>query len=62
MCTNFLKGLCEHLKDEIATRDEPDSLRALFAFAICVVNRARERQKASLSPNSKSPKKEPMQL
>ena len=41
----FLKGLSEELKDELATRDEPDSLEALIHLTIRLDNRIRERRR-----------------
>ncbi len=39
----FVQGLSEELKDELATRDEPDSLEELISLAIKIDNRLRER-------------------
>ena len=39
----FLRGLCEGVKDELATRDESPSLEVLISLAIRVDNRHRER-------------------
>lgn len=41
----FRRGLCEGVKDELATRDEAASLDALISLAIRVDNRLRERRR-----------------
>ena len=41
----FLKGISEELKDELVTRDEPDSLEALIDLTIRLDNRIRERRR-----------------
>lgn len=53
----FLHGLCEQLKDELAVRDETNSLDALINLSIRLDNRMRERRrersyKSHLSVNS----------
>lgn len=40
----FLRGLSSELKDELASRDEPDSLESLISLAIRIDNRLRERR------------------
>ncbi len=42
----FLKGLSEEVQDQLATRDEPDSLESLINLAIRIDNRLRERRRA----------------
>lgn len=48
----FLSGLSEQLKDELAARDDSDSLDSLVSLAIKLDNRLRERcrEKASCQP------------
>ena len=41
----FLKGISEEFKDELVTRDEPDSLEALIDLTIRLDNRIRERRR-----------------
>ena len=41
----FLKNLSSELKDELASRDEPDSLESLISLAIRIDNRLRERRR-----------------
>ncbi|CAJ1087325.1 hypothetical protein L3Q82_012289 [Xyrichtys novacula] len=53
----FVKGLSEELKDELATRDEPDSLQELFDLAIKIDGRLRERdrERAASAPRQTPP-------
>ena len=44
----FLKSLSEELKDELASRDEPNSLEALISLAIKIDGRLKERDKERL--------------
>uniref|UniRef100_A0A0E9VLG7 Uncharacterized protein n=1 Tax=Anguilla anguilla TaxID=7936 RepID=A0A0E9VLG7_ANGAN len=39
----FRQGLSEHIQDELATREEVDSLEALIEMALRLDNRLRER-------------------
>lgn len=41
----FLRNLSSELKDELASRDEPDSLESLISLAIRIDNRLRERHR-----------------
>lgn len=41
----FFRGLNEHLKDELSSRDDPDSLDALISLTIRLDNRIRERRR-----------------
>lgn len=41
----FLRSLSSELRDELASRDEPDSLESLISLAIRIDNRLRERQR-----------------
>lgn len=45
----FVKGLSDDVKDELATRDEPNSLDELISLAIRVDNRLRERSRERTS-------------
>lgn len=47
----FLHALCEKLKDELASRDEPDTLDDLIALAIRIDNRLRERNRLKPQPS-----------
>ncbi|KAK7886523.1 hypothetical protein WMY93_026144 [Mugilogobius chulae] len=51
----FLKGLAENIKDELAVRDETNSLEALITLATTLDNRLRERrrEKANRQPISR---------
>lgn len=42
----FLKGLSDEMKDELTTREEPDSLEELISLAIKIDNREQERRQA----------------
>lgn len=48
----FLRGLSSELKDELASRDEPDSLESLISLAICIDNRLRERRQEKMQTSS----------
>nr|XP_057933442.1 uncharacterized protein LOC131132135 [Doryrhamphus excisus]XP_057933443.1 uncharacterized protein LOC131132135 [Doryrhamphus excisus]XP_057933444.1 uncharacterized protein LOC131132135 [Doryrhamphus excisus]XP_057933445.1 uncharacterized protein LOC131132135 [Doryrhamphus excisus]XP_057933446.1 uncharacterized protein LOC131132135 [Doryrhamphus excisus]XP_057933447.1 uncharacterized protein LOC131132135 [Doryrhamphus excisus]XP_057933448.1 uncharacterized protein LOC131132135 [Doryrhamphus len=45
----FINGLTETLKDELATRDEPDSLKSLVSMSIRIDDRLRERNRNRVS-------------
>uniref|UniRef100_A0A8C6U8R8 Retrotransposon gag domain-containing protein n=1 Tax=Neogobius melanostomus TaxID=47308 RepID=A0A8C6U8R8_9GOBI len=53
----FMRGLAENIKDELAARDETESLEELISLAIRLDNRLRERrrEKASRQPVSRLP-------
>lgn len=40
----FIKGLCEQIRDELATRDEPVNLSSLVSLSIKIDKRLRERR------------------
>ena len=59
----FLKGLSEHLKDELAAREVPDELTSFVALAIKIDNRLRERQRERTTRSSRpSPPAKPVPL
>uniref|UniRef100_A0A3B4AFI1 Retrotransposon gag domain-containing protein n=1 Tax=Periophthalmus magnuspinnatus TaxID=409849 RepID=A0A3B4AFI1_9GOBI len=65
----FVRGLNEHLKDELVSRDEPPDLRALITLANWIDNqlraRRRERRRSPAPPEPHAappPPEEPMQV
>ena len=51
----FLRSLSEELKDELASRDEPNSLEALISLAIKIDGRLKERDKERLLSRASRP-------
>ena len=44
-CATFYRGLADNMKDELASRDEPESLDRLLELSIRIDNRLRERRR-----------------